>query len=177
MHRAGGARTRQVFSDALESRDGGGAGPDEGRRPSAPDRTFPPVPPLPVAFSLNRPETPTQPGDVKEIYQLYLDAIAGAERLIYIENQYLTSKDIAKALCERMEQPGRPKLDIVIVLPCDFHSWIEAAALGPAQLTEVDTVREAWQRTGHRLGLYYGAARFRQGRNSGLHSQQADDCR
>jgi phospholipase D1/2 len=70
-----------------------------------------------VALSRTDPHgAPTATENCREICDLYLDAIAGAERLIYIETQYLSSREVGDALVRRMGAPGRPPLNIVIVL-------------------------------------------------------------
>ncbi len=46
-----------------------------------------------------------------------------AERCIYIENQYLTSKRFAEHLAQRMIE--RPELEAVLVTPKHAHSWLE----------------------------------------------------
>ena len=55
---------------------------------------------------------------VMDIRQLYLDAIAAAERLIYIENQYFTSQAVYEALKRRLDD--RP------ALPPDRFDFTEA---------------------------------------------------
>lgn len=116
------------------------------------------LPGSPVALSLNRPATPKESNPVREIYHLFLDAIANADQYVYMENQYLTSKDVIHALLERLEASDRPPLNVIVVLPRVFHSWVEAAALGPPQLTTLDRLREIESRTEHRIGVYYSAA-------------------
>lgn len=60
--------------------------------------------------------------EIREGEQLYLDAIAGAERWIYIENQYFTSATIAEALAVRLREPHGP--EIVFVLPLRTDGWL-----------------------------------------------------
>jgi uncharacterized membrane protein YdjX (TVP38/TMEM64 family) len=64
---------------------------------------------------------------VREVEELYLRAIAGARRHIYIENQYLTSDSVAAALCQRMTE--QPELEIVVVAPRDPKGWLEARSM------------------------------------------------
>lgn len=59
---------------------------------------------------------------VQEIRQLYLDAIAGAHRHIYLENQYLTSEVIGEALATRLSEPDGP--DVVLVGPRQTDGWL-----------------------------------------------------
>ncbi|QQO56650.1 MAG: phosphatidylserine/phosphatidylglycerophosphate/cardiolipin synthase [Thiohalocapsa sp. PB-PSB1] len=60
---------------------------------------------------------------VREVEQLYLDTIDAASTLLYIENQYLTSRAIADALCRSLQREQGP--DILIVLPRETGHWLE----------------------------------------------------
>lgn len=90
----------------------------------------------------------------KGILEAYLRAIANAERLIYIENQYFTNDAIATALIEVLRDgAGRPDLQVVMVLnikpdvplyPDAQHKLIARLAAAAA---EVDTDRP-------RLGVF-----------------------
>jgi phospholipase D1/2 len=111
-----------------------------------------------VALSRTEPQTLTDPESTREIRQLYLDAIASARRLIYLENQYFSSQAVFQALLRRLGCPDRPKLEVVVVLPKRFYSWVEAAATGPPRAPMLDDLRDAAQQGGHRLGVYYTAA-------------------
>lgn len=59
---------------------------------------------------------------VREVERLYLDAIAAAQRSIYIENQYLTSAAIGDALARRLEEPDGP--EIIIVTCKSSRGWL-----------------------------------------------------
>jgi phosphatidylserine/phosphatidylglycerophosphate/cardiolipin synthase-like enzyme len=107
-----------------------------------------------VALSKNRPKTLDNPEAVLQIRQLYLDAIAAAQELIYIENQYFSSHAAFEALVERMKATNKPKLEIVLVLPKRFPAWIETVAVGPPRLRMIEELWEAAERYGHRLGIY-----------------------
>jgi len=65
---------------------------------------------------------------IREIERLYRRAIGAAERTIYIENQYLHSEAIARALAERVEQ--QPDLEVVIVSNQDSGGLIEERTMG-----------------------------------------------
>lgn len=82
----------------------------------------------------------------QEIRALYVDAIARAERFIYIENQYLTSTVIAVALAERLCRPDPP--EVVIVSPAGDMGWLEGATMGAGRVLFLDRLREtgAWER-------------------------------
>ncbi len=64
---------------------------------------------------------------VREVERLYLDAIAAAQRSIYIENQYLTSVVICDALARRIEEPEGP--EVVIVTGKSTCGWLSQATM------------------------------------------------
>jgi phospholipase D1/2 len=111
-----------------------------------------------VAISRTEAKTLSDPTSVREIRQLYLDAIDAAEELIYIENQYFSSQAVCQALVDRMRAPGRSHLEIVLVLPKQCNSWVESMSVGGPRLQILNTLRETAEETGHRLGVYYPAA-------------------
>lgn len=59
---------------------------------------------------------------VQEIEHLYRDAIAAAERLVYIENQYFTAPVVAEAIRSHLER--EKGAEIVIVLPKATDGWL-----------------------------------------------------
>lgn len=61
--------------------------------------------------------------EARESEQLYLDMIRTARTLLYIENQYLTSRRIAEALRQSLAQPHGP--EIVLILPRETGHWLE----------------------------------------------------
>ena len=61
--------------------------------------------------------------EVREVAALFFDMVDRAERCIYVENQYLTSKRFAEHLADRMRK--RPELEAVLVTPKHAHSWLE----------------------------------------------------
>ena len=61
--------------------------------------------------------------EIREVEALFFDMVDGAERCIYIENQYLTSQRFAERLAERMTE--RQELEVVLVTPKHAHSWLE----------------------------------------------------
>jgi phospholipase D1/2 len=70
---------------------------------------------------------------VSEIQQLFERAILAAERFIYIETQYFTSKALAEVLYYRIADTTRPKLQIVLVMPDGADSPKEDFVLGNRQ--------------------------------------------
>lgn len=109
-----------------------------------------------VALSRTDPRgAPTGTEKCREVCDLYLDAIASAERSIYIETQYLSSREICEALVERMGARGATPLDIVIVLNMRAETLKEEIAVGLAQAKVIDDLRKAAEGTEHALGIYY----------------------
>jgi phosphatidylserine/phosphatidylglycerophosphate/cardiolipin synthase-like enzyme/uncharacterized membrane protein YdjX (TVP38/TMEM64 family) len=70
--------------------------------------------------------------EVREVERLIVDAIAAAERCLYIENQYFTAHSVGDALAARLAEPEGP--EVVIVLPLQTVGWL-------SQLT-MDVLRE-----------------------------------
>ncbi len=98
---------------------------------------------------------PTAP--ITELYELHLRAIAAAERLIYLENQYLSCDEIGDALVRRMRADRSHPLEIVIVLPEKSAGFKERISIGVYQQRILARLGEVARHTGHRLGVYYPA--------------------
>jgi phosphatidylserine/phosphatidylglycerophosphate/cardiolipin synthase-like enzyme len=94
---------------------------------------------------------------IHEIYELHLRAIALAERVIYFENQYLSSHELCFALETRMAQGGLP-LEIVFVLPEKSSGLKERISIGVYQGRILERLTRAAEVTGHHFGVYYSAA-------------------
>jgi phospholipase D1/2 len=89
--------------------------------------------------------------EVREVEALYLDAIAAAQKYIYIENQYFTSVAVGKALAARLREEDGP--EILLVLPLKRYGWLEEYTLG---LLRSRLVRKLQREDRfHRLRLYY----------------------
>lgn len=95
---------------------------------------------------------------VQEIKRLVTEAITRAERMIYVENQYLTSEEVQTAFLHRIRDEDRPTLDIVLVLPRRAQAWKEAIALMARQELLVQDMREEALARGHRVGIYHPTA-------------------
>lgn len=88
---------------------------------------------------------------VTEIEALYLSAIAGAHRAIYLESQYLASRKLAEALATRLREPDGP--EIVLVLPESGEGWLEQQAMDGAR---VSLFRMLWDADRHgRFGAFH----------------------
>ncbi|MCB2428248.1 VTT domain-containing protein [Methylophaga pinxianii] len=75
-----------------------------------------------IAIARTLPEFKDQ-AEITEVETLYLDAIASAEKLIYIENQYFTSWKVAEVLAQRLADDQG--LEVVIVCPKMTGGWLE----------------------------------------------------
>ncbi|MCA1667723.1 MAG: phospholipase D-like domain-containing protein [Thermomicrobia bacterium] len=75
------------------------------------------------------------------IFHAYLRAIRQAERLIYLENQYLWSDEIMEALIEVMNRQRSDPFRIVIVLPARAYSGAWDNDKHVSKLREVDNGR------------------------------------
>ena len=110
-----------------------------------------------VAFSRTVPAAPDRE-HIHEIRDLYVRAIHHAERMIYIETQYVTSRCVRDALVARMRETKRTKLDIVLVLPHKPEKFKEEFTIGQPQASVLDAVAQAAREGGHALGIYNVAA-------------------
>jgi phosphatidylserine/phosphatidylglycerophosphate/cardiolipin synthase-like enzyme/uncharacterized membrane protein YdjX (TVP38/TMEM64 family) len=66
--------------------------------------------------------------EIREVERATVHALGRAERLVYIENQYITAKTAADALLERMRAVR--DLEAVIVTSCKQLGWLEAESMG-----------------------------------------------
>lgn len=96
----------------------------------------------------------TEPAEqIREIRQLYLDAVNSAENLIYIENQYFTSQAVYNALVHRMMSPERSRLQIIVMLP-DQLPLTEKLFIGIQQMKMIHSLKDIAAATGHYLRVY-----------------------
>ena len=115
------------------------------------------APRIALARTLPRMKDPPH-SPVREIYELHVRAIAAAERVIYIENQYLSSDEIADALERRMIARTEQPLEIIFVLPARSAGFKERISIGIYQQRLLEKVGRVAKQTGHRLGVYYSSA-------------------
>jgi uncharacterized membrane protein YdjX (TVP38/TMEM64 family) len=88
--------------------------------------------------------------EIREIEALLKDAIAAAQRLIYIENQYLSSAAVGDALVNRLQQPEGP--EIVLVTSRESSGWLEGATMDVLRARILKRLRDADRY--HRLRVY-----------------------
>jgi phosphatidylserine/phosphatidylglycerophosphate/cardiolipin synthase-like enzyme/uncharacterized membrane protein YdjX (TVP38/TMEM64 family) len=79
-----------------------------------------------IAISRTRPRFGRQ-AEAREIEPLFLEAVALAERTIYLENQYLTVPAVAEALAARLAEDDGP--EIVIVSPDLCEGFLETRVM------------------------------------------------
>jgi phospholipase D1/2 len=79
-----------------------------------------------IAIARTRPRFGRQ-AEAREIEALFLEAIALAERIIYMENQYLTVPAVADALAARLAEDAGP--EIVIVSPDLCEGFLETRVM------------------------------------------------
>lgn len=99
---------------------------------------------------------------VREVEQLFVDAIAAARDLIYIENQYVTAPIITDALVARLQEDDPPA--IVIVGPICGDGWIESQTVGAAHSQCLQQLQRADRH--RRLRLVYAMVPDEAGNNS-----------
>jgi phospholipase D1/2 len=95
---------------------------------------------VPVGVSRTVPSSDSEPA-VREVEQLYLDAIGSARRFIYVENQYFTSAVVAGALEQRLREDNGP--EILMVLPRDCSGWLEEGTMGLLRARNLERLHQA----------------------------------
>jgi phospholipase D1/2 len=98
--------------------------------------------------------------EVRETEQLYCDAIEAAKDSIYIENQYLSSVAVARALQKSLQRDKGP--EIVLVLPRESSGWLERSTMDTIRARILTRLNQA--DANHRLRVFYPA--LADGKNS-----------
>jgi phospholipase D1/2 len=88
--------------------------------------------------------------EAREVTHLFMDVIRAAQHSIYIENQFVTSEKIARCLASRLRE--NRDLEVLIVAPRRYESWIEAKTMRNARIRFWQIVKEAG---GERVRLMY----------------------
>jgi len=105
---------------------------------------------VPVAVARTFPAY-RERSEIREVEQLFVDSIARAEKYIYVENQYLTSRVITAALADRLEQNDPP--EVVLVLPHHTGGWLEQVTMDTLRGTQLQKLHDADRQ--QRLRVYY----------------------
>jgi uncharacterized membrane protein YdjX (TVP38/TMEM64 family) len=91
---------------------------------------------------------------ITECEALFLDSIRLANQAIYIESQYFTNDELARALAVRLREPGGP--EVTVVAPKECEGWLEKTTMGTFR---EGTFRQLMAADRHgRLRLVYPAA-------------------
>lgn len=137
---------------------------------------------LPLAASrvaMSRTALTREGTDIHEVRSAHEQALAGAERLVYIETQYFTSRSIAAALLARLRDDSKPKLQVIVVLPRGADSGKEKFALGETQDMVLGALEQAATEHGHELRFLCSAIEGDSGHGTTfIHSKVlvVDDC-
>lgn len=79
--------------------------------------------------------------EVREVERLFVDMIDAAERTIYVENQFMTSRKIAERLAYRLRR--NRDLEAVLVAPNTPESWLEAHTMRNGRIRFREILRDA----------------------------------
>lgn len=90
---------------------------------------------VPVAVSRTLAAWQGRP-EVTESLMLHLASIRAARRLIYLENQYLTSPIIVEALAERLAEPDGP--EVVTIGPLRSPSYFDQITMDSARSSAIN---------------------------------------
>ena len=93
-----------------------------------------------VGISRTVPSTDEVSG-TREVERLFERMIEQAEQTIYIENQYLTSRNIADLLARQLRE--KPRLQVLIVAPKSHEPWLEALTMRNGRIRFTRIVKEA----------------------------------
>lgn len=88
---------------------------------------------------------------VREVSAAINAALSAAERLVYIETQYFTSRTITSTLLERLRDAERPRLQLLILMPRGADNGKEKFALGDLQAAMLSDLATAAEQHGHEL--------------------------
>ncbi|MGR4862207.1 phospholipase D-like domain-containing protein [Caulobacter sp. LARHSG274] len=79
--------------------------------------------------------------EVNETMLMHLASIRAARRLIYLENQYLTSPIIVEALAERLAEPDGP--EVVTIGPAHSPSYFDKMTMDSARTAAINRLHAA----------------------------------
>jgi phosphatidylserine/phosphatidylglycerophosphate/cardiolipin synthase-like enzyme len=80
----------------------------------------------------------TSPRGEFRILESYLRALRSAQRLVYLENQFLWSPEVATALCDKLAHPPTPEFRLLLVLPAKPNTGGDDTRGVLAELIEAD---------------------------------------
>jgi phosphatidylserine/phosphatidylglycerophosphate/cardiolipin synthase-like enzyme len=102
-------------------------------------------------YPAKSPAFPFAPKGERSIARAYAHAFARARRLIYVEDQYLWSRDVATTLAEALRRESR--LQVIAVVPRypDADGWFTGPPNRYGQIEAIEMLRAAG---GDRFGVY-----------------------
>jgi phosphatidylserine/phosphatidylglycerophosphate/cardiolipin synthase-like enzyme len=112
----------------------------EGEAPAWPTHVKVDFTDVEIGVARTQPDWRGQP-EIRETERLHLASIAAAERLIYLENQYIASPVYAEALAARLSEPNGP--EVVIVSTAKAPSWFDHLTMDRTRSTFLERLIEA----------------------------------
>jgi phosphatidylserine/phosphatidylglycerophosphate/cardiolipin synthase-like enzyme len=102
-------------------------------------------------YPSRRPSYPFAPNGERSVARAFAKAIKRARTLIYIEDQYFWSVEIARLLAEALRR--QPGLQVIAVVPCypDKDSKLSGP---PSRLAQVRAIAILQKAGGERVGIY-----------------------
>ncbi|WP_242469587.1 VTT domain-containing protein [Rhabdochromatium marinum] len=79
--------------------------------------------------------------EVRDVERLYRAQIAGAQRFLYLENQYLTARTLVADLCRALRRRDGP--EIVLLLPQQTGSWLQQRTMDVIRARRLASLRRA----------------------------------
>ncbi|WMS44464.1 phospholipase D-like domain-containing protein [Acuticoccus sp. MNP-M23] len=115
-----------------------------------PDDLVPTLRDIPIGIARTFPDFDGY-GEVREIEAFYLEVIAAAQDILYIETQYLASRCMVEAIKSRLAEEDGP--EIIVILPRKSEGWLRRKAMDGARY---HLLHELWEadRYGH-FGAFY----------------------
>jgi phosphatidylserine/phosphatidylglycerophosphate/cardiolipin synthase-like enzyme/uncharacterized membrane protein YdjX (TVP38/TMEM64 family) len=92
-----------------------------------------------IGIARTQPAFASKP-QVREAEALFIQSIRRAEHSIYIENQFLTSIKVAKALAEQLRQ--KPGLELLMVAPKSHDGWLETRIIQNGRIRFMRELRQ-----------------------------------
>jgi phosphatidylserine/phosphatidylglycerophosphate/cardiolipin synthase-like enzyme len=131
------------------------------RQPTRPDPLPPLDPPPPAAgghavqvlrtYPVRRPAYPFAPRGERSVARAYHKAFRRARGLIYVEDQYFWSAEVADAFCRALVQA--PELKVIVVVPRVPDR--NGAFSGPAhRIGQLEVLRDVREAGGDRVAIY-----------------------
>jgi len=125
--------------------------PVEGSVNAWPDSLPPQFTDVEIGIARTLPALSEDEQGIHEIETLFVDQVAAARRMIYMESQYFASRKVAEAIARRLDEPDGP--EIVIVNPDTAQGWLEPVAMDSARGRLMEALRR--RDTHGRLRVYH----------------------